>query len=158
MRMQTERSNVTLRHSRQPNLFVDPENCLCNFHFRMNSLYYRSFIQKFDSLRSLRMTCWNRCKFNLKKLEQKLCSWHCSYPSFPLIKVLCATTFCKSKTRRCLQQAFFQESGKNTLTLTNFSFPAKRSANRGACLCRWWRRLSCDSNRVRADRLPFRHP
>ena len=57
MRMQTERLKVTLSHEGQPNLFVDPENCLGNFHFRMNSLYYRSFIRKFDSLRSLRMTC-----------------------------------------------------------------------------------------------------
>ena len=56
MRMQTERLKVTLSHEGQPNLFVDPENCLGNFHFRMNSLYYRSFIRKFDSLRSLRMT------------------------------------------------------------------------------------------------------
>ena len=59
--------NVTLRHARQPNLFVDPENCLDNFRFCSGSLYYRSPSQKFDSLRSLRMTCWNRYGFNFIK-------------------------------------------------------------------------------------------
>ena len=54
-----EVKKVTLSHEGQPNLFVDPENCLGNFRFRMNSLYYRSFIRKFDSLCSLRMTCSN---------------------------------------------------------------------------------------------------
>ena len=48
MRMQTERLKVTLRHARQPNLFVDPENCLDNFRFCSGSLYYRSPSQKFD--------------------------------------------------------------------------------------------------------------
>ena len=66
MRMQTERLKVTLSHEGQPNLFVDPENCLGNFHFRMNSLYYRSFIRKFDSLRSLRMTCSNGVRLYFK--------------------------------------------------------------------------------------------
>jgi hypothetical protein len=32
--------------------------------------------------------------------------------AFPSLKFFGATTFCKSKTRRCLQQAFFQESDK----------------------------------------------
>ena len=36
--------------------YVDPENCLDNFRFCAESLYYRSSFQKFDSLCSLRMT------------------------------------------------------------------------------------------------------
>jgi hypothetical protein len=35
----------------------------------------------------------------LKKLEQKLCTWHRSYSSFSFIKVLCATFFQESSRK-----------------------------------------------------------
>ena len=59
MRMQTERLKVTLSHASQPNLFVDPENCLDNFRFwiKVHSILNP---KKSTSLRSLRMTCLNR--------------------------------------------------------------------------------------------------
>ena len=71
----------------------------------MNSLYYRSFIRKFDSLCSLRMTCSNGVPLYFLGFYGTPRMSSPTNLDFPFIKVLCAT--------------FFQESSRNTITLSN---------------------------------------
>ena len=71
----------------------------------MNSLYYRSFIRKFDSLCSLRMTCSNGVPLYFLGFYGTPRMSSPTNLDFPFIKVLCAT--------------YFQESSRNTITLSN---------------------------------------